>query len=190
MAFAGALLLALTAPAQAGDVYTWRTEDGATAFTDDPKSIPARYRSQVETRQVAALGSYDRYSRQDGAAAERYEQRLAERLERLRALNEGQGSAPSASSSQAAVPGYLTLRAGNRDADGVELSMPTGDSAGEEPIVVETVKMRLHGSAVTQDLQVVRRGDAIIAVRKPRPRQWNLSDRLNEADVLRRLGAE
>ena len=38
-ALAGALLLALAAPAQAGDVYTWRTEDGATAFTDDPTAF-------------------------------------------------------------------------------------------------------------------------------------------------------
>ena len=190
MALAGALFVALAAPAQAGDVYTWRTEDGATAFTDDPKSIPARYRNQVETRQAAALGGYDRFSRQDGAAADRYEQRLAERLERLRAFNGTQASAPPASGRRAEVPGYLTLRAGNRDAGSFEFSLPTGESGGEEPIVVETLKMRLRGSSVTQNLQVVRRGDEIIAVRKPRPRQWNLSDRLDEADVLRRLGAE
>ena len=68
--------------------------------------------------------------------------------------------------------------------------MDEGESAGEEPLVIETVKMRLRGSSVTQNVQVVLRGDDIIAIHKPPPGEWSLSDRLDEADVMRRLRAE
>jgi len=182
---AGALLFVLTGPAQAGDVYSWRTEDGGTAFTDDLKSIPARYRSQVERREVAALSGYERFSRQDAAAADSHAERLAERLERLRALNGNRVGVPRARSPRAEAPGSLTLRNGNREGAEIDLSLPAGASASGEPIVVETVKMRLRGSSVIQDAEVVRRGDEILAVRKPRPRQWNLSDPVNEGDILR-----
>ena len=47
--------LALGASAAADTVYSWRTEDGAYAFTDDLQAIPARYRSQVKTRQMTGL---------------------------------------------------------------------------------------------------------------------------------------
>lgn len=187
---AGAMLFILTAPAQAGDVYTWRTEDGGTAFTDDPKSIPARYRSQIETRQVAALDGYERFSGQDSAAADRYEARLAERLERLRALNRSRAGAFRNGNPHGVAEESLTLRNGYREGSEVDLSLAVGESVSGEPIVVETVKMRLRGSSVVQAAEVVRRGDEILAVRKPQPRQWNLSDPVSEADVLRRLRTE
>jgi hypothetical protein len=186
-AFTGVLLLVLTGPAQAGDVYSWRTDDGGTAFTDDPKSIPVRYRDRVERQQLTALGDYGRFSRQDVASADRYERRLAERLERLRALNRPQGNSPRAGSRRDLEASSLTLRDGGRDGAGIDLSFPAGETAPAEPIVVETLKMRLRGSSVTQNAEIVRRGDEIIAVRKPQPRQWNLSDRFDEADVLQRL---
>ena len=135
LALVGALLMALAAPAQASDIYTWRTEDGATAFTDDPKAIPARYRDQVETRRAAALGGYERFSRQDSAVTDPYELRLAKRLERLRAINGNQGSAPFASRLRGEAPGYLTLNTGGRNAGGVdgESSWRRASSAGGSP---------------------------------------------------------
>ena len=71
---ASLLLFAFGAPARAGEVYSWRTADGGTAFTDDPKSIPARYRGQAEVRHTAQLGTYERFSGQDAVSAKRYEQ--------------------------------------------------------------------------------------------------------------------
>ena len=47
---AAAFGAALAAPAVADPVYSWRTEDGGYAFTDDPKGIPARYRDQAQVR--------------------------------------------------------------------------------------------------------------------------------------------
>jgi hypothetical protein len=43
---------------------------------------------------------------------------------------------------------------------------------------------------VIQDAEVVRRGTEVLAVRKPRPRQWNLSDPVDEGDVAEGLRSE
>lgn len=51
----------LLAPATAGaDYYRYTTENGATAWTDDLKRVPARYRDQVQTIEAQDLGTYDR----------------------------------------------------------------------------------------------------------------------------------
>jgi hypothetical protein len=51
----------LIAPATAGaDYYRYTTENGATAWTDDLKRVPARYRDQVETIAAQDLESYSR----------------------------------------------------------------------------------------------------------------------------------
>lgn len=185
---ASLLLFAFGVPARAGEVYSWRTEDGGTAFTDDPKAIPARYRAEAEARRAEALGAYDRFSRQDAAATERYEQRLAARLERLRSFNDHSATRPGPGARNAPLPEALSLR--NGEGDGIELSVSAAAGAASDPVVVETVKMRLRGSSVTQDAEVVRRGTEVLAVRKPRPRQWNLSDRVNEGELLENFRTE
>ena len=55
-----AVTLIFALPALAGEIYSWRTEDGAYAFTDDAKAIPPRYRDQVETRKSEGLRDYPR----------------------------------------------------------------------------------------------------------------------------------
>jgi hypothetical protein len=87
LAGATALLVAFTAPAAADPVYSWRTEDGGYAFTDDPKAIPARYRDQATLRESARLRDYPRYTPSDDAATERYAEQLTRRLAHLRAMN-------------------------------------------------------------------------------------------------------
>ena len=42
--------LGVAGSASAGTVYSWQTEDGTSAYTDDRKRIPARYRSQAKAR--------------------------------------------------------------------------------------------------------------------------------------------
>ncbi|MEE2677987.1 MAG: DUF4124 domain-containing protein [Myxococcota bacterium] len=185
---ASLLLFAFGAPARAGEVYSWRTADGGTAFTDDPKSIPARYRGQAEVRHTAQLGTYERFSGQDAVSAKRYEQGLAKRLERLRAFNASGSGSDAAGGRNHRMPEALSLR--NGEGDGIELSVPAGSGVASEPVVVETVKMRLRGSSVIQDAEVVRRGTEVLAVRKPRPRQWNLSDPVDEGDVAEGLRSE
>src|SRR5262245_40483597 len=81
-----ALVCALSASARA-DLYTWRTEDGGYAYTDDPKQIPARYRSEAKQVARKPLSDYKRYTAQDADASARYAERLERRLATLREAN-------------------------------------------------------------------------------------------------------
>jgi hypothetical protein len=180
-----ALVLGLSGTA-AAEIYSWRTEDGAYAFTDDPKAIPARYQDQVQVRGSSKLGSYKRFTPKDDVASKTYEERLAQRLERLRAFN----SPPAPS--QAAAPGgsapareTVTLRSGN---GGSSVEITTQD--GDEPLVIETVFVRRDGKAVVQPMRITRRGDRIIAIEKPRSRQWNLLSDVYDEDDLGELALD
>lgn len=186
----GALLLGLSAPATAGEIYSWRTEDGGYAFTDDPEAIPTRYRGQVKTRKTAALTGYARYTAQHEAATDHYAERLAERVERLRVLNGTRGERETAEAARAPraerAPDYVNLRTGPSDRPGVDIAIPSR-ADDEEPLIVETVFVRLEGSNVIQRVQVTMRGDRIVAINKPRKRNWNINDPIDEADLLEEL---
>ena len=54
--------LGLAGAASAGTVYSWQTEDGTIAYTDDRKRIPSRYREQAKARSMKQLSSYKRYT--------------------------------------------------------------------------------------------------------------------------------
>jgi hypothetical protein len=186
-----ALLLGASLPAVAGEIYSWRTEDGGYAYTDDAAAIPTRYRDQVETRKTAALASYPRYTATNAAATEHYAERLAERVERLRLLNGTLGGRETLQSEPAPraerAPDYVNLRTGPSDRAGVDLSIPSWAADDDSPLVVETVFVRLEGSNVIQRVQVTMRGDRIVAINKPRPRNWNISDPIDEAELLEEL---
>lgn len=93
-AFALVGLVAAAAPATAGTVYSWRTEDGSHAFTDDPERIPERYREQAESRAVGALEDYEQLTRADATASAAHAARLERRLDHLRALNGTPAASP------------------------------------------------------------------------------------------------
>lgn len=176
-----ALLAAVGLSGTAGaEIYSWRTQDGGYAFTDDPKAIPARYRDEAEVRPGGSLKGYKRFTPKDEAASQGYEERLAQRLERLRAMN----ASPAPSHEVAAATAErnretVTLRSG-RGGSSVEVATEDGD----EPLVIETVFMRRDGSAIVQPVRITRRGDRIIAIEKPRNREWNVAnDVLDEADL-------
>ena len=63
--FAAGLALAaglvLAAPAAFGDVYTWRTEDGGYAYTDDLDQVPPRYALDAKVVKTGKLENYERY---------------------------------------------------------------------------------------------------------------------------------
>ena len=85
---------------------------------------------------------------------------------------------------QAAAPSGLTYRTGGSEADaGLEVSLPNSG----EPTIVEHVWMRPSGKIVSQLVQVVRQGDRIIAINKPRSREWNPSDTVSEEELLKQL---
>ncbi len=83
----GVLSLALVGPAVAGNVYSWVTEDGTHAFTDDPKRIPEMHRGDAKARALGDLKRYDRYTvdRTGQGYTARLEQRRSDLRERARA---------------------------------------------------------------------------------------------------------
>ena len=181
----GGILLASAVPAAAGDIYSWRTEDGGYAFADDMDAVPERYREEVDVRRGAALSGYRHYTAEDDVAAGRYEQQLAARLERLRSLNASAPGAPAGAwAASGNAPDYVTIRSGSRRG-GVDVSTPTG--ASEEPLEVGTVYMRSKGGMLTQPVRVTKRGDKIVSIEKPRNRTWSLDDAIPEADLDARL---
>jgi hypothetical protein len=68
----------------------------------------------------------------------------------------------------------------NSYAPSVEISENTGD----EPIMVETVFTRPEGKMVTRQTQVVRQGDKILSVMKPRLREWNVTTDIHDEAEL------
>ncbi len=178
-------VLLLAGPAAAEQMYAWRTDDGAYSFTDDPEAIPARYQDRAKLRQTGNLGDYRRFTPADGRSSDRYHQQLAARLDYLRAAS---GAAPAASQqpttvAQPAAPSRLAYRTGGSDSGGLEVSLPSSS----EPTIVEQVWMRPSGSMISQLVEVVRQGDRIIAINKPRSREWNPSDTVSEEELLKQL---
>ena len=176
-----ALACLLAVPAVAGELYSWRTENGAYAFTDDEKSIPARYRDAAERRSTAALDDYERFTPEDSAAKQHYAEALEARLERLRALNAGRAVGPTVATS-ASGDKTVSLQVSGRDAPSVDIT------AGEnsEPVIIETIRTRPEGKMVTRPSTVIRQGDRTLAIIKPRSREWDVNrDIIDEAELER-----
>lgn len=180
LSLAGATLLlaAVAAPAAAEPVYSWRTEDGGYAFTDDPKAIPARYRDQVEKRETGRLGDYQRYTPSDDEATERYAAQLDRRLAYLRAAN----AQPVAPREAAAVAGSAGSKASlsMQSTENYAPSVVISENTGGEPIVVDTLFTRPVGKMVTRHTQVVRQGDQILSIMRPRLREWNVTTDIHD----------
>lgn len=190
------LLPLLPSSASAGRVYEWRTEDGTTAFTDDVRRIPARYRDSARVRPTGPLADYEHLTETDAGAQDAYARRLAERLERLRTLNRGDGpAAPSPVAAASAHPlGELGIESVARE-DGRRLAgrRPSGapvyrrtsrlrtaavpqpllqlpvDPASDEPVVVETRRMLDEAGGATRHVRIVRQGDRVLGLLLDRP---------------------
>jgi hypothetical protein len=149
-------------PALAGEIYSWRTEDGGYAFTDDEKAIPPRYRDQVETRATEGLGDYPRLTPTDTGASDAYSRRLAERLEHLRSLNRDLDAVHAARPAEPGVDS-LAVQTGH-----FNIGVPLEDE-GDEPLVIEKVRFRHKRELATRHNTVIRRGDEVLAVIKGKP---------------------
>lgn len=154
---AGVGLVALGA--QAEGMFTWTTEDGVHAYTDDPKKVPARYEDQAEIVRREELDSYDRYTPKDATATERYAQRLTDRLEHLRALN-AEPQVDEGAALPAALSG-LSIGAGGNDLPRLNLA-----TQGDAPLVIEPIMSKRAGDVVTRRATVVRQGDRTLAIVK------------------------
>jgi len=83
----GLLAVAAATPAAAGTLYRWKAADGSIAYADDLKRVPERYRAKAEALTSDGLGSYQRYTPTDTAASRDQAEKLAARLDSLRASN-------------------------------------------------------------------------------------------------------
>lgn len=177
------LLLFAAAPAAADSTfYSWTTDDGGLAFADDERSIPPRYRKRAVARPAPDLSDYDRFTPQLKRDGARYQDHLAQRLAHLRAFNAA-ADAEIRSARRAPHPSssVLSISTGDETSPRVDLSA----GAGDEPMVIETLHTRPSGSAVTRSSVVVRQGDRTLAIVKPRPREINVTDIVDEEDLER-----
>ena len=157
----GSLLAVAMATSAAGEtVYRWTAPDGSVAFTDDAKRIPAQYREQAQRTRTGDLASYGRYTPSRAGASSR-EAQLAERLERLRAIN-ATGDAP-APRAHAASGTQTIFQLDNRSS----IAIPNDQLVGDEPVVVEQRRVRDRNNISTTHVTVVRQGDRILSVVRP-----------------------
>ncbi len=151
--------LAVAAPTLAGTVYSWTTDDGTMAYTDDAKRIPAKYKAKAKQRQLGKLKNYDRFTESHVKYAKPYEKRVDERLEALR---------PTPPAVSAAPPGMVVgaprvLGVGLQRGDIDQLNFPVGELT-DEPIVTSNHRIRSRDSIATQDVQITKQGDKVISV--------------------------
>lgn len=183
--FAGSLLvIGLAGPAFAGNVYSWVTDDGTYAFTDDSKRIPAKHRNEAKRK---AMGKLTRYERFTGVETEKskqsYGDRVLARRDALRTAPEGAvaGAVVSAGPSMdytVAVTGGTTRSGRN----GVSLRVPMGAQDGsDEPTVIESRRMDPSDSLATRHWTIVKKGDHVVSVIKGERRQRPLKA-LSESD--------
>ena len=161
-----ALSFALAAPAGAGTIYSWRTDDGGYAFADDLRRVPEKYRERMETRQSADLAGHPRYTPQDDAAVDAYAKHLEQRLEGLRKRNQRLAEAMAASPRVSGGQDGVTVRV---DSDGKPvIDIPSGATgAGGGPVIIEDVLAKPEGSSTTRYNTVIRRGDEVISIVRP-----------------------
>ena len=197
-AFLGVLVASMALPASAGTVYSWTTDDGVTSFTDDTRRIPERYRSSSKHRELRDLDRYARFTQTDSRASDAYAADLDQRLTRLRLTNDGVDPETVALATEDAHPmndvALESLRRRTqvrkeRRADGstrtrrhtrlqsVNQPVPTiglGAEADGPPVVIEERRVRDWDSGVTRHVTVIRQGDKILSVIKPRSRHTRL----------------
>lgn len=176
------LAVALAVPASSETLYRWTTDEGSVAFSDDLKRVPERYRAQAKAIETRRLPGYARYTPTDAQAGAAHAERLAARLERLREVNAPEPTRVTLPLGVAQAGGAETvLRLNDRTTVRVPTARP-GD--GEGPVVVDEVRVRRPGSIVTVHNTVVRRGDDILLVVRPRQAQHNVNDFVDERDYL------
>lgn len=161
-----ASLASLAAPAIAGDLYRWRNARGHWSYVDDEKKIPEAQRASAEKVVSGDLADYPRYTPADSETGKAYAEALAQRLDRLRKLNGGMDAHRPCPMPEDGDDVYV--RVDERGATTLETETGAG---GASPLIVERMRMRVPGTNVTRHDTIVRRGDRIVSIHRPRPHQ-------------------
>ena len=182
----GAILVAgLAGPAFAGNVYSWVTEDGTYAFTDDSKRIPAKHRAEARKRPMGKLTRYERFTPVSSASTKAHAKQLRERQMEFRKM--------AATAPMGAVVGAVGSRiVGGADAHPVMfgsgrrgnlIQVPVGEmaSADSTPTTIESIRVKPRHSLATRHWTVIKQGDRLVTVIKGELRQRSLKSK-SESD--------
>ena len=138
-----ALVVGLSAPATADVVYSWTTEDGTTAFTDDAEKIPSRYASAVKEQSLESLRSYPRLTIQTFTPPPAV------------SAPPPSGDAPKTGSTASAEAGLSVLVGGTRFGANAAV-VPVGrDAKGDAPMIIETDRVKPADSMATRHETVI-----------------------------------
>ena len=188
--FLGAfLVVGLAGPAFAGNVYSWVTEDGTYAFTDDSKRIPAKHKAEARKRPMGKLTRYERFTEVTSETKEPYAERIRERRSALRnmASTAPVGAVVGGMSSQGPgvvysvpVSGGGNGRGGGR---GASIQVPVGDQASAGPglTTIESIRVKPRRNMATRHWTVVKTDGRIVTVIKGELRQRPLKSK-SESD--------
>jgi hypothetical protein len=166
------LFAGLAGPAFAGNVYSWVTEDGTYAFTDDPKRIPAKHREEAEAPPMGDLKRYARYTvdRTGKTYTDRLWQRQTELRERAVAEAPAVSAAPAGGTGSGftySMPFFGGGSSGGQRAAQMQLGMGAlGANDSDEPITVESFRMKPTVGQATRHWTIVKQGDRVLAVIK------------------------
>lgn len=159
---AAAALAVLTAPQlAAADYWSYETETGGIAFTDDPKAIPAKYQKDAVAVKEESLFGYDRLSVVEPAVAAPTPAGVAARDAAVPvfAWPVEQQPAPAARQNS-----RVTLNVG-----GLQLDVEGGEDEDEEPLYVDRNQyVDAEGNyfdhgGIMSPTTIVRRGDKPLA---------------------------
>jgi hypothetical protein len=167
----GAFLVAgLAGPAFAGNVYSWVTEDGTYAFTDDSKRIPAKHKAEAKKRPMGKLTRYERFTEVDSEKQEPYTDRLRERRLAFRNMTSTAPMGAVVGAVQSQGPGivYSTPVSGGRGDSGASVQIPIGQvaSAPSETTTIESIRTKPRHNMATRHWTVVKNGDRLVTVIK------------------------
>ena len=171
------MIVCLAGPAFAGTVYSWVSDDGTYAFTDDLKRIPAKHRANATKRSMERLTRYERYTPITSERGKSYAERIRERQTDLREMTAAapQGAVAGAIASKGPGIGYTVPVSGD-GASGrstASLWVPATGSASvdSEPTTIESIRVKPSDSLATRHWTVVKQGDQILTVIKGERRQ-------------------
>ncbi len=168
------LVAGLTGPAFAGNVYSWVTEDGTYAFTDDSKRIPAKHRAEARKRTMGKLTRYERFTEVTSDSKTPYAERIRARRLELREMARTAPRGAVIGATQSRAPGLVysipvTGGGGRRGGGrGASIQVPIGDlaSADLEPTTIESIRVKPSHSQASRHWTVIKRGDRIVTVIK------------------------
>lgn len=168
------LVAGLAGPAFAGNVYTWVTEDGTYAFTDDSKRIPAKHKVNAKRRSMGKLTRYERYTEVSSESGKPYAERLRERQYELSGMTAAspQGAVVGAIASRGRGVGYTVPVSGGEDGNASLWVPVTGaTSVDSEPTTIESIRVKPTNSMATRHWTFIKNGDEIVTVIKGELRQ-------------------